>query len=48
MAVSTDRRNFIFDIEGCDSKDRGEDYEKFERTTSTLALAISDLLIINM
>lgn len=38
----------IFDIEGTDSKERGEQRMTFEQTTSLFALAISDVLLINM
>jgi protein SEY1 len=38
----------IFDIEGTDSKERGEQRTTFEQTTSMLALALADVLIINM
>ena len=38
----------ILDIEGTDSRERGEDKTVFEQTTSLFALAIADLLIVNM
>jgi hypothetical protein len=38
----------IFDIEGTDSKERGEQRKKFEQTTCLLALALADVVIINM
>jgi len=38
----------IFDIEGTDSKERGEQRLTFEQTTSLFALAIADVLLINM
>lgn len=40
--------NLIFDIEGTDSKERGDQRTTFEQTTSMLALAIADVLMINM
>lgn len=40
--------NLVFDIEGTDSKERGDQRTTFEQTTSMLALAISDVLMINM
>lgn len=38
----------FFDIEGTDSKERGEQRKKFEQTTCLLALALADVVIINM
>jgi len=38
----------VFDIEGTDSKERGEQRMTFEQTTSLFALAIADVLLINM
>ena len=38
----------MFDIEGTDSEERGEDRMTFEQTTSLLALALADVLIINL
>lgn len=38
----------IFDIEGTDSKERGEQRLTFEQTTSLLALSLADVLMINM
>lgn len=40
--------NLVFDIEGTDSKERGDQRTTFEQTTSMLALALSDVLLINM
>jgi len=40
--------NLVFDIEGTDSKERGDQRTTFEQTTSMLALALADVLIINM
>lgn len=40
--------NLVFDIEGTDSKERGDQRTTFEQTTSMLALAIADVLMINM
>ena len=48
MSKSGDSRILIFDIEGTDSKERGEQRMTFEQTTSLLALAIADVLLINM
>lgn len=38
----------ILDIEGTDSKERGDQMMTFEQTTSLFALAMSDILLINM
>jgi hypothetical protein len=38
----------VFDIEGTDSKERGEQRITFEQTCSLFALAIADVLMINM
>jgi hypothetical protein len=38
----------VFDIEGTDSKERGDNRTTFEQTTSMFALALSDVLLINM
>ena len=48
MSKSEDNHVLIFDIEGTDSKERGEQRLTFEQTTSLLALAIADVLLINM
>lgn len=38
----------VFDVEGTDSKERGEDDMAFERKTSLFSLALSEILIINL
>src|SRR6266550_8653546 len=38
----------VIDVEGTDSRERGEDHGQFERKTSLLTLAISDILVVNM
>ena len=38
----------VMDLEGTDSGERGEDRTTFERQTSLFALALSNLLILNM
>jgi hypothetical protein len=48
MARNTDGSILVFDIEGTDSKERGEQRMTFEQTTSLFALAIADVLLINM
>jgi hypothetical protein len=48
MARNPEGSVLIFDIEGTDSKERGEQRMTFEQTTSLFALAIADVLMINM
>ena len=48
MSRSKDSTTLIYDIEGTDSKERGEQRMTFEQTTSLFALAIADVLMINM
>jgi hypothetical protein len=48
MAVNADSNILVFDIEGTDSKERGDQRVTFEQTTSLFALAIADVLLINM
>jgi len=38
----------VFDVEGTDSKERGEEHGAWERKTSLFSLALSEILIINM
>ena len=57
MAPNSEKNILIFDIEGNDSVQRGEQrnvnftlklYKTFEQTTSLFALAIADVLLINI
>jgi hypothetical protein len=48
IARNDERDILIFDIEGTDSSERGESRMSFEQTTSLFALALTDVLIINM
>lgn len=48
LSVNKNLRTIIFDCEGTDSKERGEDRGKFENCSSLFCLAISDVLLINM
>jgi hypothetical protein len=48
MARNPEGSILIFDIEGTDSKERGEQRMTFEQTTSLFALANADCLLINM
>lgn len=40
--------SLIVDLEGSDGRERGEDDNSFERQSSLFALAISDILVVNM
>jgi len=48
MAKNPEGNILVFDIEGTDSNQRGEQRMTFEQTTSLFALAIADVLLINM
>ena len=57
MAKNNEDSILVFDIEGTDSKERGEQrlvnllfltFQTFEQTTSLFALAIADVLLINL
>ena len=48
MAPSRDKKIFILDIEGADSEERGDQRSTFEQTTSLFALALADVLMINL
>jgi hypothetical protein len=48
VARNSDRDVLVFDIEGSDSKERGDERLTFEQTTSLFALAIADVLLINL
>lgn len=47
-AMNKEYKVMILDCEGTDSKERGEDRFKFEYCSSLFALAMADVLIINM
>ena len=47
-AMSPEYKVLILDCEGTDSKERGEERFKFEHCSSLFALAMADVLIINM
>ncbi|SCU87352.1 LAME_0D09758g1_1 [Lachancea meyersii CBS 8951] len=52
VAVSTDKREpmkdlFVLDVEGSDGAERGEDQD-FERKAALFAIAVSEILIVNM
>ena len=48
LSTNQEKSILVFDIEGTDSKERGEQRLTFEQTTSLFALALSDVLLINM
>jgi protein SEY1 len=48
MSLNANNNILVFDIEGTDSKERGDQRLTFEQTTSLFALAIADVLLINM
>jgi protein SEY1 len=48
VAMSPEYNVMILDCEGTDSKERGEERFKFEHCSSLFALALADVLIINM
>jgi hypothetical protein len=45
---TAEQRILVLDVEGTDSRERGEDHGAFERKTSLFSLALSEILIINM
>lgn len=47
-AVNKDFNTVIFDVEGTDAKERGDNRFKFEQCSSLFALAMADVLIMNM
>ena len=48
LAINKEFNTIIFDVEGTDSKERGDDRLKFEQCSSLFTLAMSDVLMINM
>jgi GTP1/Obg family GTP-binding protein len=48
VAHNKDKNILIYDIEGTDSRERGDERLTFEQTTSLFALAMADVLMINM
>ena len=48
LAINKEYNTLIFDVEGTDSKERGDDRLKFEQCSSLFTLAMSDVLMINM
>lgn len=48
LGVNRDLKTLIIDIEGTDSQARGEDGAAFEQMAALFALAVSDVLMVNM
>ena len=48
LAINKEFNTLIIDVEGTDSKERGDDRVKFEQCSSLFTLAMSDVLMINM
>ena len=48
IAINKEFNTIILDVEGTDSKERGDDRLKFEQCSSLFTLAMSDVLMINM
>ena len=48
MATDDTKKILVFDIEGTDSNERGDQRMTFEQTTSLFALSMADVLLINM
>ena len=46
--LSREYDTIVFDVEGTDAKERGDDRFKFEQCSSLFALAMADVLLINM
>jgi len=47
-AKATDSNILVFDVEGSDSRERGDSEALFERKSALFALALSEVLVINM
>ena len=48
IGINKEFKVIIFDVEGTDSKERGDERFKFEQCSSLFTLAMSDVLMINM
>ena len=48
LGINKEFKVILFDVEGTDSKERGDDRFKFEQCSSLFTLAMSDVLMINM
>ena len=48
MSINPDLKTIVIDCEGTDSKERGENRHHFEHCSSLFALALADVLIMNM
>lgn len=47
-SLCTKNKVLILDVEGTDSKERGDDRHKFENCSSLFGLALADLMLVNM
>lgn len=47
-AIAVEKPLLVFDVEGCDSRERGDADALFERKSSLFALALSEVMIVNM
>ncbi|MCQ2815804.1 MAG: 50S ribosome-binding GTPase [archaeon] len=48
IAINKETNTVLFDVEGTDAKERGDNRFKFEQCSSLFALAMADVLMINM
>lgn len=48
MSANETGKVLIFDIEGTDSKEHGDDHKTFEQTLSLFAMSMADVLMVNM
>ena len=48
MAINKDKNLLVFDTEGNDSAERGDQSQIIENRTSLFALAIADVVLINI
>ena len=48
LSYDFDSKCVVMDVEGTDSKERGEGHINFERKSALFSLALSEVLIVNM
>eukprot|EP00126_Sphaerothecum_destruens_P002183 Sdes_comp15629_c0_seq1m4621 len=48
LSKATESNTLVLDVEGTDSKERGEEHINFERKSALFSLVVSEVLIINM
>lgn len=46
--LAGDINTLVMDLEGCDGRERGEDDTNFERQSALFALAVADVLLVNV